>query len=434
MAENNFETKTESANPRFLRATSMGMVAVLALGGLAFPLASCSPAPATDTQAATEKNGSIAATVNGSPIYENEVSERIATQRIDGGWQDDKVWAQHIVDNGWTVEAVRATAIQELAYEKISAEYAAENGAKVDQSQVDTQVADARKAMVGQQGSDEEWAAFLQGQGYIDEQAYKEHVRSVLEASSASSTQATTEGNKKASEQADVVTKTLASWGDQINGAAGFSVLVLDGDATSGEDSDYAKAMAAATTDFDAAVEEYSVMTGGVKTFSFATPLPSEVTEKVKEAVDAGKTGMLDPVLGIDGHSYVVNIDTIIPQNALSLLASEGQAALANLPERLVEYANDRVNEAAAGDAAATEIYKRLGEADIQINEMPEGLPYFVDITGLEPTPGTDAAKRAEEASKQEIPVIEEESSNTVSGEGGTATGALADGQQVTLN
>lgn len=123
--------------------------------------------------------GGVAATVNGTEIPEQEVTDTIEIMRAQSeDYTDPAAWAQALADSGLTPETLRENVINSKAQNIVLTQAAEAAGYSVDQAAIDEQLAQA-KTTVGAE-DDAAWLETLQMYGYKDEAAY----RKMLEANS----------------------------------------------------------------------------------------------------------------------------------------------------------------------------------------------------------------------------------------------------------
>lgn len=117
-------------------------------------------------------SGGVAATVNGTEIMEQEITEAIEAMRSQNeAYADDASWAQALASSGLTPEELRKTVIESKAQDIALMQAAEEKGYTVDQESVDAQI-EQTKATIGAE-DEETWIETLQSYGYKDEAAYR---------------------------------------------------------------------------------------------------------------------------------------------------------------------------------------------------------------------------------------------------------------------
>lgn len=114
----------------------------------------------------------VAATVNGTEISEQEITEVIeATRARVEGYSDPATWAQALATSGYTPETLRESVIETKAKELVITQEAEAQGYTVDDASIDEQI-EQTKTTVG--GDETTWLETLQQFGYQDEQAYRD--------------------------------------------------------------------------------------------------------------------------------------------------------------------------------------------------------------------------------------------------------------------
>lgn len=186
-----------SASARF----SSRLLAVLAAMALAVTCVGCSGANGT------------AATVNGTAIPEQAVTDYVQSLRAAQGLEDGAAWKAYLEDSGQTSEGVRDQVIDVLVSREIMRQGASELGVRVTGDELDEAVAVKRRTYE----SDEQWRAALAAAG-LDEKSFREETE--LDLLSAKVTQALAEDPSLAYEATrDTDDSAYDKVGDAASGA-----------------------------------------------------------------------------------------------------------------------------------------------------------------------------------------------------------------------
>ncbi|MCR5846492.1 MAG: peptidylprolyl isomerase [bacterium] len=151
----------EGFNARIKRLLVCGAIALAALASC-FALGACA-------------DRSVAATVNGEPIYESDITDYISQMRSFYGLEDDAQWAEYLEASGITAEDLRKDTIGMYADRMIVEKCAAENGLSVDDSEVDAYIDGLKE----QYGSDSAFQDALAISGFTEEtfrQSYHDYL------------------------------------------------------------------------------------------------------------------------------------------------------------------------------------------------------------------------------------------------------------------
>ena len=103
----------------------------------------------------------VAANVNGVEIGENDATSFITSFRTTQGFEDEAVWGQWLVNNGYTPETMRSSVIEYLTTRELIVQAAKEQGIEISESDVDAQVADVAEQVGGEEALNE--ALAMQG-------------------------------------------------------------------------------------------------------------------------------------------------------------------------------------------------------------------------------------------------------------------------------
>lgn len=363
-----------------------GAVAVSA--ALVATMAGCS---AGSGNGISDTSQGTAATLNGKPIGEKAITEYIADFRETADLTDDEAWAQWMVSNGYTPESVREEVINFYADNMLLEQAAEEKGVKVEQSEIDEQLEQA-KAMFE---SDEEWNTALEQSG-MTEQEYIDEVIKV---------------NLMQQKLQEVILEEDGSGSSDAELLAYLqdNAALLDGTKRSShilfnvEDRETAEQVLAkiksGELDFAEAAQQYSADSGSA----------AEGGDVGWDATASFVTGYQNALEGLekDQVSDLVESDYgvhIIKCTDVYNVPEGGINDLGQVPEEIVEIVRTNMS-ASTGSTSFYSWYNEYRDAaELEINPMPENLPYAVDLSayqnlssntidlsGNDPAAGTDA-------------------------------------------
>jgi len=119
-------------------------------------------------------NGAVAATVNGTAIMEQDVTDTIEAMRTNSGdYSDPTAWAQALQASGLTPETLRESVIKSKAQNIVITQEATNEGFSPDEDSIEAQITQTRST-VGATDDDATWLKMLQSYGYKDEQAFRD--------------------------------------------------------------------------------------------------------------------------------------------------------------------------------------------------------------------------------------------------------------------
>ena len=386
-----------------------GLMKVVCAGALAaacsFGLAGCGSTASASNSVAdiSDTSGGVAATVNGTEIGENAVTSYIAAFRESGSLTDDATWAQWLVDNDYTPDAIREQVINYYASQELIRQAAAENNITIDSSEIDSQV----QTMRSYYSSDEDWQNALKSIG-TDETQY----RNLLEISLLQ--------QRIMDEVVEVEPATdeeLLQYAQMFavsyNGAKKSSHILFNSDdeATAQEVLDKINS---GELDFAEAAKEYSQDSGSKDDGGNVgwDKMSSFVTE-YQTALDGLEEGQ---VSGLVTSSYGIHIIKCTEV----FNAPDEVTSLDQIPSEFVDQIRSTIEDSNKQTAYSEWYQNYKDNADIQINEMPEGLAYDVSLDGIEKSSDSSSTGTATEGTT--------DSSSESSDAGAGASDASSDG------
>ena len=144
-------------------ALAAALCAVLALAGCG------AGASSEEGSAEEEDDDAVAATVNGEEIPESIITDYIAVYRENLGYADDDTWAQWLELKETTPEEVRENAIEYYVNYLLYTQKAEELGIEITDEDIDANIEAIKEA---NDMSQSDWEDFLESNGY-DEESYR---------------------------------------------------------------------------------------------------------------------------------------------------------------------------------------------------------------------------------------------------------------------
>lgn len=361
------------SNSKFLKAIAVSCVAV----ACAFALAACS------------NNGSssgTAATVNGTPIPEDDVTNYIQSIRTSSGLEEEDAWGQFLAGQGMTPASVREQIIDSLVDQELVKQGAAELGVTVDSSEVDTYV----ESMKANFDGDEAWNNALSEAGFTEE-SYRESIESSLLSQAVGSH--FEEEAKATDEDVIAAASTYATYynGSKRSSHILFKVADVNDEAAMAE----ARAKAQSVLDqinngldFAEAAKQYSEDSSAEKGGDVGWDAMSSFVEEYQNALKELNVGQ---VSGLVQSSYGIHIIKCTDEfNAPEEITTMEQVNA--IPEDLRNNITSMAGSTAANNAYNAWLEGLKENADIKINDMPSGLPYDVDMSKYESSESAEAA------------------------------------------
>lgn len=337
-----------------------GLAAVCAAG-----VVGCS---GSDNDANTSTyTGGVAATVNGTEIQEDTITAAIENIRTSMGLTDEQTWGEWLAENDYTPESVRQEIIDGYVDEELAKQGSESLDIHADEAEVNQYV----DSMRGNYDSDAAWQDALASVGMTEDQ-YRQNIALTLETQLLKAKVAEDAAEPTDEELLTMAQNYLASY----DGAKKSSHILFDSsdEATAKEVLEKIKA---GELDFATAAAEYSKDTGtsgdgGNVGWDKLNNLVTEYTAALKE-LDK------DEVSDLVTSSYGIHIIKCVDVYA----APEKLEKLSDLPEEFQESVRAMYNTQSESQAYYTWLDGQREAADIKVNDMPEGLPYYVDMANF---------------------------------------------------
>ncbi len=335
-------------------------------GALALGLAGCSGS-GDESSTVEGLTGGVAATVNGTEIQEDTVTTYIQKFRESAGYTDDDSWGNWMADQGMDPASVREQVIDYYVGQELVRQAAEENNVSVDSSEVDEVV----NNMKANYDSDDAWQSALSQAG-TDEDTYRSSVEIGLLEQKLSDTVAQPE------EPSDEDLLQYAQmYATAYDGAKRSSHILFNADdeATA---QDVLDRINSGELDFAEAAREYSQDTASAENGGDVGW--DKLNNFVTEYTDALSGLEKDQVSGLVTSDYGIHIIKCTDV----FTAPEEVTSIDQLPSEFVDAIRTTV-ENSNKSQAFTDWYNDYKEnADIQINDMPENVPYNLDMSQYE--------------------------------------------------
>lgn len=317
--------------------------------------------------------GGVAATVNGSEIEEDTITKYIQDFRTSSELITDQDWANWMNENSLDPETVRSQVIDYYTEVELKKQACDEKGITVDESQVNEQI-DTMKANYA---SDEEWQTALSSAGITEEQ-YRESIEDGLRDEALMNTIA---GDSATAEDSQVL-EMLNTYYTMFDGAKRSSHILFssDDEATAQQVLDQINA---GTLDFAEAAKQYSTDTASAENGGdVGWDAINTFVESYTTALDGLSKGQ---VSGLVTSDYGIHIIMCTDE-----FSCDGTAtSLDAYPSEFVDYISNIVKSQNQSTAYNDWFTSYKEQADIQINDMPEDVPYNLDMTQYESAEGT---------------------------------------------
>lgn len=309
--------------------------------------------------------GGVAATVNGAEIQEDTITKYIQDFRTSSDLTSDDDWGNWMKENSFDPATVRDQVIDYYVENELKKQACDEKGITVEQSQVDDEI----NNMKANYDSDDAWKQALSSAGLTEDQ-YRESVEAGLLDKALEDAVA---GDAATADDSKVL-DMLNTYYTMFNGAKKSSHILF-------ASSDIEKAQEvldqinAGTLDFAEAAKQYSTDTasaadGGNVGWDAINSFVTDYTD----ALDGLSVGQ---VSGLVTSDYGIHIIKCTDE-----FTCDGKAtSLSAYPQEFVDYISNIVKDQNKSTAYSDWFKDYKAQADIQNNDMPENVPYNLDMT-----------------------------------------------------
>ncbi len=352
----------------------VALVAVLCVGlfGCGSDSSSSSSTSGDASADLYDTSGGVASTVNSVEIGENAITSYVETFRKGQNLEEEADWANWMIDTGYeSVEELRESVVDYYDYLELVQQAADKCDVTVSDSEVD----EAYQATRDQYGSDEEWEQVLAENGTSDGlQRLVTKLQLLQEATMDKLDEDGELGDVEATD--DDVLDYISVYG--TDGAKRSSHILFDAD------------------DEQTAQEVLDKINSGELSFEDAAKEYSTDTSSAENGGDVGYDDMVTFVteyqdaldnLGKDEISGLVNSDYGIHIIKCTDVIDLGDGDIASIDQISPDYVDawrEEVTSANEQNAFSDWMDNFEADSDIVINDMPENLPYYVDLSAYE--------------------------------------------------
>ncbi len=309
--------------------------------------------------------GGVAATVNGAEIQEDTITKYIQDFRTSSDLTSDDDWGNWMKENSFDPATVRDQVIDYYVESELKKQACDEKGITVERSQVDDEI----NNMKANYDSDDAWKQALSSAGLTEDQ-YRESVEAGLLDKALEDAVA---GDAATADDSKVL-DMLNTYYTMFNGAKKSShILFASGDTEKAQE--VLDQINAGTLDFAEAAKQYSTDTasaadGGNVGWDAINSFVTDYTD----ALDGLSVGQ---VSGLVTSDYGIHIIKCTDE-----FTCDGKAtSLSAYPQEFVDYISNIVKDQSKSTAYSNWFNDYKAQADIQNNDMPENVPYNLDMT-----------------------------------------------------
>lgn len=309
--------------------------------------------------------GGVAATVNGAEIQEDTITKYIQDFRTSSDLTSDDDWGNWMKENSFDPATVRDQVIDYYVENELKKQACDEKGITVEQSQVDDEI----NNMKANYDSDDAWKQALSSAGLTEDQ-YRESVEAGLLDKALEDAVA---GDAATADDSKVL-DMLNTYYTMFNGAKKSShILFASSDTEKAQE--VLDQINAGTLDFAEAAKQYSTDTasaadGGNVGWDAINSFVTDYTDAL-DGLSAGQ------VSGLVTSDYGIHIIKCTDE-----FTCDGKAtSLSAYPQEFVDYISNIVKDQNKSTAYSNWFNDYKAQADTQNNDMPENVPYNLDMT-----------------------------------------------------
>lgn len=311
--------------------------------------------------------GGTAATVNGTEIPEDDVTLEIQAIRERMSLTDEQAWGEWMAQNGFTPESVREQVIDGLVNQELIRQVSKDKEIVVESSEVDSYVDDMRSRYE----TDEQWKTALEQAGLTEEE-YRENIELSLLSNRLMETVDTE--TEPAEEDMLTYAQMFAS---SYDGAKRSSHILFDsGDEATAQE--VLEKINAGELDFAEAATQYSKDTGSAaRGGDVGWDKLTTFVDEYQDALDGLDKGAVSGLVPSQFGIHIIECTDVF--------AAPGEVTSTDqLPEEFVESIRTMLTQSQSSQNYNTWLTEQREAADVVVNPMPEGLPYYVDMTQFE--------------------------------------------------
>lgn len=391
-----------------IASVSKGICAVGLAAACAFGLAACSSGSAS---------GGVAATVNGTEIAEDDVTayiEEVRTSVMSNSSDEnaDDAWGNYLSTYGYTPESLRETVIENYFVQReLIRQASEEEGITIDDATIDSYV----DRMRSQYDSDEAWQNALSQTGMTEDE-YRDSIRLALENTQLQEKVAP-ETDPSEEEIVEQCNSQLSTW----DGAKRSSHILFSADDTETAQS-VLDQINAGTLDFAEAAQEYSTDGSASNGGDVGWDKLTTFVDEYQTALDGLSVGQ---VSGLVTSQYGIHIIKCTDE----FDAPESITSSSEIPQEFVDNVVETLKQQNSSTAYQEWLDSYRNSADVVINDMPEDVPYNIDMTPYTQDDASDDAASTDDGTTDDAAATDEGSTEeaTESGDSAPAEAATDD-------
>lgn len=320
---------------------------------------------ACSSSSSTASSG-VAATVNGTEISEQTVTDFVQNFRETQGLTDEDTWGKWMAKSSMTPSQVRDQIIDYFVGIDLTRQAAEENGVSVSDEDVDAQVA----SMKANYSDDDAWQSALKQAGTTEE-GYRDSVRNAM-LENALKEKVTAESTAGASDE-ELLTYAQ-QYARSFSGAKKSSHILFASD-----DSDTAQKVLdqinSGQISFEDAAKEYSIDTASAQDGgNVGWDLLNRFVQPYTDALTNLDKGQVSDLVMSDYGIHIIKCTDVYE-------APDEVTEIDQVPVELIDYIRKMVESNNETQAYKQWMADYKEKATIEKTDMPSGLPYDVDMS-----------------------------------------------------
>lgn len=318
-------------------------------------------------------SGAVAATVNGTEIYEDQITNTIQSNREQMGLSEESAWGQWLASNNATPESIRSEIIDGYVTQEVVRQGAAEQNISVSAETVQSYV----DQMKSNYNDDAAWQAALASAG-VTEDEYRENIELSLIMQQLNESLAT---NEEPTE--DQILEYAKMYATYYDGAKKSSHILFDASDEATANEVLAK-IKDGSLDFAEAAQQYSIDSSASDGGNVGWDKLTQFVTEYQTALDGLSEGEVSDLVTSQFGIHIIKCTE-------QFKAPEEVTSSDQLPTEFVESIKSLIKSNNNSKAYSDWVAAQKEAADIVINEMPEGLPYDIDMSQYETQADQDA-------------------------------------------
>lgn len=312
-----------------------------------------------------------AATVNGVAIPESSVTQEIQNFRTSMSLENEDDWGKWLAESSYTPESYRQQTIDELVDAEVLNQAAAAEGITVSDADVDAYI----ESIKGSYESDEEWQDLLESSG-MTEESFRATARQSMLEDALQEKVASDDGSTKATD-AQIIEYYQDNREYYDDAKRSSAIIFEEGDTSTAKD--VLAQINSGALSFTDAVKQYSTdeeskNADGDMGWDVLQSQDDDYMDALAELAPGQTSGVVDTIMG----------PTIILCTEEFVGAEDGKATIDIFPEAILTEIRESVDMSNGYDVFDAWLEDYKSGLEIEIVEMPEGLPYYVDMAKFE--------------------------------------------------